>query len=107
MLKNYFTVTLRHLWNHKQITLINIVGLSVGMAVCILMLLFVQDELSYDLFHEKGENIYRIEIGVGVFATAGVVALVIAWLTVGYQSVKAAQANPVNSLRKSKQYCTF
>ena len=60
MLKNYLKVTLRHLWNHKQVTLINIVGLSVGMAVCILMLLYVQDERSYDLFHEKGENIYRI-----------------------------------------------
>ena len=60
MLKNYLKVTLRHLWNHKQVTLINIAGLSTGMAVCILMLVYIQDELSYDRFHEKGENIYRI-----------------------------------------------
>jgi putative ABC transport system permease protein len=42
---------------------------------------------------------YRIEIGMGVFILAGLLALAIAWLTVSYQSIKAALANPVESLR--------
>jgi putative ABC transport system permease protein len=42
---------------------------------------------------------YRIEMGVGVFLAAGVIALLIAWITVSYQSVKAAIVNPVKSLR--------
>jgi putative ABC transport system permease protein len=42
---------------------------------------------------------YRVEIGLGVFVLAGLLALVIAWLTVSYQSIKAALANPVESLR--------
>ncbi|MCI0695562.1 ABC transporter permease, partial [candidate division KSB1 bacterium] len=42
---------------------------------------------------------YRIELGAGVFLLAGAVALLIAWLTVSYQSIKAALANPVESLR--------
>jgi putative ABC transport system permease protein len=42
---------------------------------------------------------YRIELGAGVFLLAGAVALLIAWLTVSYQSIKAALANPVDSLR--------
>jgi len=42
---------------------------------------------------------YSVEIGIGVFILAGLVALLIAWLTVSYQSIKAALANPVKSLR--------
>ena len=42
---------------------------------------------------------YRIQIGVETFLLAGVLALVIAWLTVSYQSIKAALANPVEALR--------
>ena len=42
---------------------------------------------------------YRTELGIGVFVIAGVLALAIAWLTVSYQSIRAAVANPVNALR--------
>jgi putative ABC transport system permease protein len=42
---------------------------------------------------------YRIEMGVGSFALAGATAILIAWLTVSYQSIKAAVVNPVKSLR--------
>jgi putative ABC transport system permease protein len=42
---------------------------------------------------------YRINIGLGIFLASGMIALVIALLTVGYQSIKAATANPVDSLR--------
>ncbi len=60
MLKNYIVIALRHLRKYKGYTLLNISGLVVGMAACILMLLYVQDERSYDRFHEKADRIYRV-----------------------------------------------
>ncbi|MGB3586677.1 MAG: ABC transporter permease [Tunicatimonas sp.] len=60
MIKNYLKIALRNLARHKQMTLINILGLAVGMAACILILLFVQYELSYDRYHEKADRIYRL-----------------------------------------------
>ena len=60
MIKNYLKIALRNLARYKQMTLINVLGLSVGMAACIIMLLFVQYELSYDRYHEKADRIYRI-----------------------------------------------
>ena len=60
MLKNNLKIALRTLWKHKQVTLINVVGLSVGMAACVLILLFVQYELSYDRYHANADRIYRL-----------------------------------------------
>ena len=60
MLKNYLKIALRNLKRHKGYSFINIAGLAIGMACCILILLWVQDELSYDRFHENGKDIYRI-----------------------------------------------
>lgn len=60
MIKNYLKIALRNLAKYKQITLINILGLSVGMAACVIILLFVQYELSYDRYHENADRIYRI-----------------------------------------------
>ncbi len=60
MFKNYLKITLRNIKRHKAYSLINIFGLAIGMALCILILVYVQDELSYDNFHEKGDRIYRI-----------------------------------------------
>ena len=60
MFKNYLKSALRNLFKHKGYSLINIVGLAVGMASCLLILLYVRHELSYDGFHEKSDRIYRI-----------------------------------------------
>jgi len=60
MIKNYFKIATRNLARYKGYSLLNITGLAVGMACCILIMLWVQDELSYDRFHEKGENLYRV-----------------------------------------------
>ena len=60
MFKNYLKVAFRNIWRHKLYSLINILGLSIGIAMCILILVYVQDELSYDSFHEKADRIYRI-----------------------------------------------
>ncbi len=60
MLKNYIKVAFRNMRRHKGFSFINIVGLAVGMACAMLILLWVQDELSYDRFYEDVEDIYRV-----------------------------------------------
>ncbi len=60
MLRNYLTVPWRNIKRHKAFSLINIVGLAIGIACCILILLWIQDELSWDRFHKNAKNIYRV-----------------------------------------------
>src|SRR5688572_1768575 len=60
MIKNYFKTAWRNLWRNKVFSGINILGLSIGLACCILMFLFIQNELSYDKFNANAKNIYRI-----------------------------------------------
>jgi predicted permease len=60
MIKNYIKIALRNFKRHKGYSLINIAGLAMGMACCILILLWVQDELNFDRFHENADNIYRV-----------------------------------------------
>ncbi len=60
MFSNYLKVALRNILRHKGYSLINILGLAIGMACCILLLLWVQDEVSYDKFHANGHQLYRV-----------------------------------------------
>jgi len=60
MFRNYLTVALRNLWKHKFYSIINILGLAIGLACFLFILLFIRDELSYDLYHEKADRIYRV-----------------------------------------------
>ncbi len=64
MLKNYLQVALRNLRNHKAYSLINIIGLAIGIACCILILLFVLEELSYDKFNREYGRMYRVQASV-------------------------------------------
>jgi putative ABC transport system permease protein len=57
---NYAKIALRKMRRQKGFSFINIAGLSVGMACCILILLWVKDERSYDRFHDNGDRIYRV-----------------------------------------------
>jgi putative ABC transport system permease protein len=59
MIKNYLRVALRNLRNYKAFSFINIVGLAVGIACCIAILLYVRDELSYDRYNDFADRIYR------------------------------------------------
>jgi putative ABC transport system permease protein len=59
MLKNFFTVAFRNLWKHKFYSLINISGLAVGLSCCLLIVLFVWDDLSYDKHHTQADRTYR------------------------------------------------
>ena len=60
MFKNYFKIAIRNLNRYKKISIINVVGLAVGMACAILIVIWIQDELSYDQFHEKSNNIFLV-----------------------------------------------
>jgi putative ABC transport system permease protein len=60
MLKNYLTIAWRNFRKQKTFSLINMAGLAVGMACFILIMLYVQYELSFDRFHEKADRIYRV-----------------------------------------------
>jgi putative ABC transport system permease protein len=60
MFKNYFKVAARYLLKHKGYTIINVLGLAVGVASCILIMLFVKSEWSYDRFHSKSDRLYRV-----------------------------------------------
>ncbi|CAL1518021.1 ABC transporter permease [Chitinophaga sp. MM2321] len=61
MFKNYFKIALRNLWRNKGFSAINIFGLALGLATCLLITLFVADELSYDRHNEKADRIFRID----------------------------------------------
>jgi putative ABC transport system permease protein len=61
MLKNYLKVILRNIRKHKGYSFINITGLAIGMACCLLISIWVLDELSYDRFHTNASLLYRVE----------------------------------------------
>ena len=60
MLKNYFKIAIRNILRFKLYSFINIIGLSVGIAACVLIMLWVQDELTFDRFHKNVDNIFRV-----------------------------------------------
>ena len=60
MLRNYLRIAFRNLWRHKGFSLLNIVGLTVGMVAFFLIFLYVRFELSYDKIYSKADRIYRV-----------------------------------------------
>lgn len=67
MIKNYLTIGLRNLQRNLSYTIINVLGLAVGMAACLLIGLYVGDELSYDDFHAKGNRIHMMGVDNSYF----------------------------------------
>ena len=61
MIKSYFLTAFRNILKHRNFSIINIFGLSISMAVCMLIILVVQDQLSYDNFHKNRDRIFRIQ----------------------------------------------
>jgi putative ABC transport system permease protein len=60
MIKNYLKIAYRNLLQHKVFSIVNILGLTIGLTCCFLNMVFVRHELSYDTFHEKYDRIYRL-----------------------------------------------
>jgi len=62
MLKNYITVAIRNILKYKFFSLINITGLVIGITCCLLLFVYVMDELSYDTFHKDYQQVYRVAL---------------------------------------------
>jgi putative ABC transport system permease protein len=60
MLRNYLLIAIRSLTKHKFYSLINVIGLATGIAACLVIVLFIQNEIGYDRHHEKADRTYRI-----------------------------------------------
>jgi putative ABC transport system permease protein len=75
MLKNYIKVALRNLWKNKAFSAINIIGLASGLAVCLLIVLYVVDELSYDKWNRNADRIYRLDADIFFNNTSAIFAV--------------------------------
>src|SRR5687767_12933492 len=60
MIHNYFKIALRNLIRNKTFSIINITGLSIGITCCVVMLVFVRYELSFDSFYSHSDNTFRV-----------------------------------------------
>lgn len=70
MFRNYLKIAVRNLVKHKAFAVLNITGLTIGLASSILILLWVQHELSFDRFHQQADQLYRITAEASDFKTA-------------------------------------
>jgi putative ABC transport system permease protein len=75
MIKNYFKIALRNLWKHKGFTALNVIGLSMGLCCFIVISMYVFDELSYDQYNNKADQIYRINSDIRFGGTDLVMAV--------------------------------
>ena len=70
MIRNYLKIAYRNLLKNKVFSLINILGLAIGMAACLLILRYVVFESSYDSFHRQGNRLYRVALQSSIFGNA-------------------------------------
>lgn len=94
MFKNYLKIAFRNLWRHKGFSLLNILGLAIGMTASFLILLYVNFELSYDSFHTKGDQIYRVVADIKT-PSENIEASTVAWavlpnITKEFPEIKAS-----------------
>src|ERR1700760_4404482 len=74
MLRNYIKTAIRSLLKNKGFTALNVLGLSVGLATCLLIVFYVVDELSYDRYNTKADRIYRVTLDARLNGNAGLYA---------------------------------
>lgn len=65
MLRNYLLIARRTVIRYKGYTFLNLTGLAVGLACCLLIFLYIRDALSYDQYHTKAEHLFRVHIDLG------------------------------------------
>ncbi len=61
MLRNYFKIAIRNLLRYKFISFINLFGLTIGLMCCLLILTYILNEVSFDIYNKNANNIYRVE----------------------------------------------
>jgi len=71
MIKNYFKIAFRGFWKHKLFTLINIIGLSIGISAAVVIYLIVHFDFTFDKFHKDGDHIYRVVTNYSFQGEAG------------------------------------
>jgi ABC-type antimicrobial peptide transport system permease subunit len=122
MLQSYIKTAIRFLRKNRAFSVINVIGLAIGILCCLYIVFYVKDQYSYDRQFDRAADIYRVttelavsgdhhtmasssppiapvEIQWWMFVLAGILAMAIALLTVVFQAIKAAVANPVKGLR--------
>lgn len=106
MIRNYLKIAFRNLVRHKAFSIINISGLSIGMASSILILLWVWDEQSYDRFHQHAGQIYRLNSSAEDFKTAVSPAGAAAGLESQMPEIKNAVriSKPVSALLEAENH---
>ena len=62
MLEHYLKTTFRNFWRYRWYTLINLSGLAIGLATCIIIFTYISYELDYDKFNEDYEDVYRLAV---------------------------------------------
>ncbi len=105
MLKNYFKTAWRNLMKHKTFSFINIAGLSIGISICFIIMLYVQNELSFDKFNKNADRIVRIvfkaDINGGKIFEANVMPPVAQAMENDYPEVQDATRLQVAGLSKN------
>lgn len=71
MIKNYFKVAFRNFWRHKLFTMINVVGLTIGISAALVIYLIVHYDFTFDKFHKDGDRIYRVVTDFSFAGTPG------------------------------------
>ena len=74
MIRNYIKTAFRSLLKNKGFTFLNVLGLSVGLATCLLIVFYVADELNYDSFNKNAGRIYRMGVDAKLNGNAGIYA---------------------------------
>ena len=103
MLKNYLKIAVRTLKRRKTYAFINIAGLATGLACCMVILLYVSNESSYDRYHQDADRLYRVleyrKVPAGEFCSAGISAMVATVLDEHYSQVEeTARIFPVSNV---------
>lgn len=92
MLRNYLKIAVRSLKRRKSYAFINIAGLAAGLACCMVILLYVHNESSYDRYHQDADRLYRVleyrKVPAGEFCSAGISAMVATVLREDYSQVE-------------------
>lgn len=108
MIRNYFKIAFRSLLKSKGTSIINVLGLSIGMACCIIIFLFVQNELSYDRFHRKSDNIFRVlTIDEALGVSSSLVGITLPALGEAMEEQFPEVANRVRMLTQGRQLINY
>lgn len=108
MIKNYIKIALRSLLKSKATSVINVLGLSIGMACCIVIFLFVQNEMSYDKFHSKSDNIFRVlTIDKAIGVSNSLVGITLPVLGASMEDNFPEVVNRVRMLPQGRQLITY